>query len=245
MATALYHTAAAPNLFADVDGRYRGMDSAVHTLPTGEANYSTYSLWDTYRALHPLLSLIDAPRNAAFARNLARMTLESPFGPPVWPLQGIETHCMIAWHSVAVMAEALNKGASGLDLATLWPALRHLAFERKDSGLEPYRRLGYIPADTVREAASKTLEYAYDDWAMAKIAEAAARRRMPGAARGRATGATCLTRIPALCARAWPMAPGPRRSIRARWATIPTTGAILPNATPGRRRSWPSTIRKA
>jgi predicted alpha-1,2-mannosidase len=173
MATALYHTAAAPNLFADLDGRYRGMDSAVHTLPAGEANYSTYSLWDTYRALHPLLSLIDAPRNAAFARNLARMTLESPFGPPVWPLQGIETHCMIAWHSVAVMAEAVNKGATGLDLARLWPALRHLAFERNDSGLEPYRRLGYIPADTVREAASKTLEYAYDDWAMAALAEAA------------------------------------------------------------------------
>ncbi|WP_199223612.1 MULTISPECIES: GH92 family glycosyl hydrolase [unclassified Novosphingobium] len=173
MATALYHAAAAPNLFCDVDGRYRAMDSAVRTLPAGEANYSTYSLWDTYRALHPLLSLVDAPRNAAFARNLARMTLESPFGPPVWPLQGIETHCMIAWHSVAVMADALNKGASGLDLATLWPALRHLAFEREDSGLEPYRRLGYIPADTVREAASKTLEYAYDDWAMAAIAAAA------------------------------------------------------------------------
>jgi predicted alpha-1,2-mannosidase len=139
----------------------------------GEGNWSAYSLWDTYRAFHPLLTLIDPDKNAAFARNLARMTLESPSGPPVWPLQGIETHCMIGWHSVVVIAEALTKGAPGIDLATLWPRLRRLAFEEKGNGLEPYRRLGYVPADTVSEAASKTIEYSYDDWAMSKIAEAA------------------------------------------------------------------------
>lgn len=173
MTTALYHTAMAPNLFSDVDGRYRAMDSAVRTLNPGQANYSTYSLWDTYRALHPLLTLIDAERNAAFARNLATMTLESPYGPPVWPLQGIETHCMIGWHSVVVIAEALAKGVQGIDVASLWPVLRRLAFEQADGGLEPYRRLGFIPSDIVREAASKTLEYAYDDHAMAVIADAA------------------------------------------------------------------------
>jgi len=173
MATALYHTAIAPNLFVDSDGRYRGLDSAVHYVAPGEANYSTYSLWDTWRAAHPLLMLIDPVQNVRFARNLARMTLHSPFGPPVWPLQGIETHCMIGWHSLVIIAEAIAKGADGFDLAALWHRLRALVFDDDSHGLEPYRRLGYIPADTVREAASKTLEYGIDDWAMAVIADAA------------------------------------------------------------------------
>lgn len=172
-ATALYHTRLAPTLFADSDGRYRGMDSSVHRLDAGEQNYSTYSLWDTYRAVHPLLSLVDPAQNQRFARNLARMTMESPYGPPVWPLQGIETHCMIGWHSVVVIAEALAKGMEGIDVRALWERLRHLAFEDHRDGLDPYRKLGYIPCDTVKEAASKTLEYAYDDWAMAHIAQAA------------------------------------------------------------------------
>ena len=173
MATALYHTAIAPSLFVDSDGRYRGMDSAVHYAAPGEMNYSTYSLWDTWRAAHPLLTLIDPAQNARFARNLAVMTLQSPFGPPVWPLQGVETHCMIGWHSLVVIADALAKGADGFDLPALWHRLRALAFEDEGHGLEPYRRLGYIPADTVRESASKTIEYGIDDHAMAVIADAA------------------------------------------------------------------------
>lgn len=171
--TAAYHAMLAPTLFSDVDRRYRGMDTAVHTLPAGQHNYSTYSLWDTYRALHPLLTLVAPERNADLVRGLARMTLESPSGPPVWPLQGIETHCMIGWHSAVVIAEALEKGVTGIDVATLWPRFRALAFDETVKGLDPYRRLGYIPSDKVAEAASKTLEYAYDDWAMARIAEAA------------------------------------------------------------------------
>ena len=171
--TAAYHAALAPTLFSDVDGRYRGMDTAVHHVPAGAANYSTYSLWDTYRTLHPLLSLIAPERNGDLVRGLARMTSESPFGPPVWPLQGIETHCMIGWHSAVVIAEALGKGVPGIDAAAVWPRFRQLAFEDRMKGLEPYRELGFIPSDKVAEAASKTLEYAYDDWAMAHIAEAA------------------------------------------------------------------------
>jgi predicted alpha-1,2-mannosidase len=173
IASALYHTAIAPNLFVDSDGRYRGLDSAVHHAGPGEINFSTYSLWDTFRAAHPLLMLIDPEQNLRFVRNLVAMTQESPFGPPIWPLQGIETHCMIGWHVVVIIAEALVKGGGGFDVAALWQRLRTLAFDDDRHGLVPYRQLGYIPADTVREAASKTLEYGIDDWAMAVIADAA------------------------------------------------------------------------
>ena len=173
MASALYHTAIAPNLFIDSDGRYRGMDSAVHSTTQAVGNFSTYSLWDTFRAFHPLLTLVEPERCGQFVRNLVTMAHESPFGLPIWPLQGIETHCMIGWHVVVVIAEALVKGVKGIDVAGLWPIVRKLAFDDDRHGLEPYRRLGYIPADTVRESASKTLEYGIDDWAMAVIADAA------------------------------------------------------------------------
>ncbi|MGN6382113.1 MAG: GH92 family glycosyl hydrolase, partial [Dyella sp.] len=102
--TALYHTMLAPTLFSDVDGRYRGMDLAVHTLPSGSHNYSTYSLWDTYRALHPLLTLVQPERVPDLVNGLIRMAAESPDGPPVWPLQGVETACMIGYHSASVVA---------------------------------------------------------------------------------------------------------------------------------------------
>ncbi len=171
--TAAYHALLAPTLFCDVDGRYRGMDTAVHTVPAGSRNYSTYSLWDTYRTLHPLLTLVQPDRNADLVRGLVRMANESPHGPPVWPLQGIETHCMIGWHSAVVIAEAAAKRVPGIDYAAAWPRFRELAFDRDTKGLDPYRRLGFIPSDKVAEAASKTLEYAYDDWAMATLADVA------------------------------------------------------------------------
>jgi predicted alpha-1,2-mannosidase len=171
--TALYHALLAPTLFSDVDGRYRGMDQAVHRLPPGANNYSTYSLWDTYRALHPLFTLVQADRVPDLMNTLVRMAEESPAGPPIWPLQGIETRCMIGWHSAAVLAEAYAKGFSGVDYRRAWPVFRKRAFENPADGMSEYRRLGYIPSDGIAEAVSKTLEYAYDDWAMAKLAEAA------------------------------------------------------------------------
>jgi predicted alpha-1,2-mannosidase len=171
--TALYHALLAPTLFSDVDGRYRGMDQAVHRLPPGANNYSTYSLWDTYRALHPLFTLVQADRVPDLVNTLVRMAEESPVGPPIWPLQGIETRCMIGWHSAVVLAEAYAKGFSGVDYRRAWPVFRKRAFDNPADGMQEYRRLGYIPSDSVAEAVSKTLEYAYDDWAMAKLAEAA------------------------------------------------------------------------
>ena len=178
MASALYHCFLAPTLFTDRDGRYVGMDREVHEAPADTPAFSTYSLWDTYRALHPLLTLVQPERAAMFTRDLVRQTQQSPYGPPVWQLQGVETGCMIGWHSVSVMAEACAKGIKA-DYAAAWPNIRRRAFDRtfKDSdgslGRGYYYDLGYIPADKIWESVSRTQEYAYDDWAMAVLADAA------------------------------------------------------------------------
>ena len=169
--SALYHTMLAPTLFSDVDGRYRGMDMKVHQLPKGQHNYSTYSLWDTYRAEHPLFTLFQAERVPDLVNGLVRMAQESPNGPPVWPLQGIETVCMIGYHSAVVVAEAQAKGFTGIDYAAAWPVFRKRAMEDDYFGLPEYRKRGYIPSDVEPEAVSKTLEYAYDDWVMSHYAE--------------------------------------------------------------------------
>jgi predicted alpha-1,2-mannosidase len=169
--SALYHTMLAPTLFGDVDGRYRGMDLAVHQLPQGQHNYSTYSLWDTYRALHPLYTLVQPDKVPDIVNGLVRMAAESPEGPPVWPLQGVETGTMIGYHSAVVIAEAQAKGFAGVDYAKAWPIFRKRAFDDDYRGLPWYRKLGFIPADKEWEAVSKTLEYAYDDWALADMAE--------------------------------------------------------------------------
>ena len=171
--TAMYHTMLAPSLFSDVDGRYRGMDMTIHQLPNGAHNYSTYSLWDTYRALHPMFTLIQPERVPDLVNGLVRMAKESPAGPPVWPLQGVETGCMIGYHSAVVIAEAQAKGFTGIDYTSAWPIYRQRALQEDYRGLAQYRKLGYLPSDTVEEAVSKTLEYAYDDWAVAQMAKAA------------------------------------------------------------------------
>ena len=178
MATALYHAQLAPTLFSDVDGRYVGLDRAVHMLAKGEAAYSTYSLWDTYRALHPMLTLIAPDRAKLLVDDLIRQTKQSSYGPPAWPLQGVETGTMIGWHAVAVLAEALAKGIPA-DYAAAWPAIRRRAFDAAGPDLDnsrdraDYATLGYVPADRMFESVSRTQEYAYDDWAMATLADAA------------------------------------------------------------------------
>jgi predicted alpha-1,2-mannosidase len=176
--TSLYHTMLAPTLFSDVDGRYRGMDLKIHQLEQGQNNYSTYSLWDIYRAQHPLLTLYQPDRVPDFVNCLVRMAEESPEGPPVWPLQGVETGCMIGYHSVVLLAEAQAKGFTGIDYAKAWPIYRKRAMDDDYRGLPYYRKLGYIPSDKDWEAVSKTLEYAYDDWAVAHLADAAGEKEL-------------------------------------------------------------------
>ena len=173
--TALYHLLCAPTLFDDVDGQYRGMDGKVHHLPVGAHNYSTFSLWDTYRAAHPAYTLFQRDRVPDFVNCLIRMAQESPAGVPIWPLQGKETFCMTGYHSSSVYAEAYVKGFQGIDFAGLYPALRRRAMDDDYRGLGYYRKLGYIPCDKEEESVSKTMEYVYDDWAVAHVAKAVGR----------------------------------------------------------------------
>jgi predicted alpha-1,2-mannosidase len=163
----------APTLFDDADGRYRGMDGKVHTLAKGAHNYSTFSLWDTYRALHPMFTLILGERVPDFVNCLIRMAEQSPQGVPVWPLQGSETGCMVGYHSAPVVAEALAKGFRGIDAKSAYVVFKKRAEVEDYRGLAAYRKLGYVPCDAQDESASKTLDYSYDDRAVAAIAKAA------------------------------------------------------------------------
>jgi len=179
MASSLYHALLAPTLFSDSDGRYVGLDRQVHRAGPGEAPaYSTYSLWDTYRAVHPLLTLVAPDQAQRLVADLIRQTGQSEYGPPVWPLQGHETGTMIGWHAVPVLAEAEAKGIAA-DYAAAWPGIARRSFDfaapDKDNsrGRDLYDRLGYVPADKVFESISRTQEYAYDDWASARIARRA------------------------------------------------------------------------
>lgn len=171
--TALYHTLLGPTLFMDSDGRYRGPDNAVHQAD-GWTNYSTFSLWDTYRALHPLATLVQPPqRTNDFVNSLLASRRESPYGVlPVWSFHGLETWCMIGYHAAPVIADAYMKGIRGYDAEEALQAMVASANYGPYDGIAAYRELGYVPIDEEGEAASKTLEYAYDDWAIARMAQA-------------------------------------------------------------------------
>ena len=171
--TGLYHMMVAPTLFDDADGKYRGMDGKVHTLPKGEHNFSTFSLWDTYRAAHPMYTLMLPERVTPMVNCLIRMAEQSPEGVPVWPLQGSETGCMDGYHSAPVVAEAIAKGFPGIDPKAAYAVFNKRADHDDYRGLAAYRKLGYVPCDQQDESCSKTCDYAYDDSAVAAIARAA------------------------------------------------------------------------
>jgi predicted alpha-1,2-mannosidase len=170
--TALYHAFLAPTLFDDVDGGYRGLDGQVHRAQ-GFHYHSTFSLWDTYRAAHPLYCLVQRGRVRDFVRSLLAMAEQSPQHTlPVWPLANGETYCMIGYHSISVIAEAWAKGIRDFDLAQALRLLKLQLAQAGYRGLGEYARLGYVPSDREGESVSKTFEYSYDDWAGARIARA-------------------------------------------------------------------------
>jgi len=170
--TALYHCYMAPVVQSDVDRRYRGLDGNIHTAD-GFTNYTIFSLWDTYRAQHPLLTILQTDRVSDMIRSLLAHREESVHGVlPVWSHHANENWCMIGYHSVSVIADAYMKGLGGFDENEALDAMVASAgFDRYD-GIGDYRELGYVPADRQSSAASKTLEFAYDDWAIARMAEA-------------------------------------------------------------------------
>lgn len=171
--TALYHALIAPNLAMDVNGEYRGPDHAVHTAK-GFTFYSTWSLWDVYRAQQPLMTLIQPhERVDDFVQSLIAAQQASPFGIlPVWAYQGLETWCMIGYHAVPVIADAYMKGIRGFDADAALKAMVASATYAPYGDLRDYMKLGYVPEDHEPESVSKTLEYAFDDWTIARMAGA-------------------------------------------------------------------------
>jgi len=174
--TSLYHAFMAPSLFMDVDGSYRGPDHEVHQA-TGFAFHSTFSLWDTYRALHPLLTLTrPAAENNDFVRSLLESWKESPDGLlPVWQFHGQETWTMIGYHAAPVIADAYVKGIRDYSADEALEAMLASATNPRYAGLDQYMKRGWVASDKEREGASKTLEYAYDDWTIARVASAMGR----------------------------------------------------------------------
>jgi predicted alpha-1,2-mannosidase len=186
--TAVYHAFMAPSLFMDSDGRYRGPDNAAHRAD-GFRNYSTFSLWDTYRALHPLLTIVQPEqRTNDIVRSLLAAREASPYGIlPVWAFHGLETWCMIGYHAVPVIADAWMKGIRGYDAQAALDAMVASASYASYGGLDGYMKLSYVPIDREGEAASKTLEYAFDDWTIARMAEGLDRKDVAAAFLHRAT----------------------------------------------------------
>lgn len=170
--SSLYHMMCAPTLADDVNGQYRGFDKQLHQLAAGEHNYSTYSLWDTYRALHPSFTLWQRDRIAPLVNCLIRIAEQSIYGFPVWPLQDGETYCMPGYHAASVMAEACMKKVPGIDWQRAYAAMRKRNMVDDYMGLPLYRELGYIPADKVYESIGKLVEYTYCDWACSHVADA-------------------------------------------------------------------------
>ena len=174
--TSLYHALMAPSVFMDVDGSYRGPDHEIHHAD-GFTYRSTFSLWDTYRALHPLLTLLRPESdNVDFVRSLVASWQEGPDGVlPVWQFQGQETWTMIGYHAVPVIADNWLKGNQGGAAQTALDAMVASATNPRYAGLDQYMKTGWVAADKEREGASKTLEYAFDDWTLARAASAMGR----------------------------------------------------------------------
>lgn len=166
--TSMYHTKIHPNTFQDVNGEYRGMDMKVHRA-TDRTHYTLYSLWDTFRALHPLYSLTDTRYNNDFV--LAMMAKYRESGRlPVWELWSNETNTMIGYHSIPVMADAILKGYYTGDTEQAYEAMKASAMA-DGQGLRDYRHLHYIPREKEANSVSKTVEYAFDDYAIAQVAK--------------------------------------------------------------------------
>ena len=166
--TALYHTMMAPNIFSDVDGRYRGRDLQIHAIEQKIPQYTVFSLWDTYRATHPLFTIIDQKRTNAYINTFLRQFDEGG-DLPVWELAGNETECMIGFHSASVISDAYVKGIQGFSAEK---ALKAMEFTSNldEYGKTMFRDYGLISSDWESESVSKALEYAYDHWCIAQMA---------------------------------------------------------------------------
>jgi predicted alpha-1,2-mannosidase len=168
--TALYHSFISPSLYEDADGSYRGLDQNIHRSD-GFTNYTTFSLWDTYRALHPLFTLLQPKRTSDMIESMLAHQKQSVHGMlPVWSHHGNENWCMIGYHAVSVIADAAVKGVYTGDLKRALDACVATATYGPYDGIAEYMKLGYVPQERSRNSVSMSLEYAYDDWAVSRLA---------------------------------------------------------------------------
>ena len=165
--TALYHSLLAPALFSDLNNEYTGPDNKVHTT-SGDKRFTVFSLWDTFRAAHPLFTLILPEEVPGLINSMLSFYQESGL-LPVWELEGNETNTMIGYHSIPVIADAYLKGFTGFDAEEAFEAMIKSSMQNF-RGLRHYREFGFIPSDQENESVSKALEYAYDDWSIAAMA---------------------------------------------------------------------------
>ena len=168
--TSVYHACLHPFIFQDADGKYRELDKNI-----GEAkdftNYTVFSLWDTYRALHPLFNLVQREINADIVNSmLAHYDRSVEKMLPIWSFYGNETWCMIGYHAVSVIADAILKDVEGFDYERAYEAMKTTAMNPNYDCLPEYAELGWVPFDKEKESVSKSLEYAYDDYCIAQAA---------------------------------------------------------------------------
>ncbi|MCF4101870.1 GH92 family glycosyl hydrolase [Gillisia sp. M10.2A] len=169
--TALYHTMLSPILYEDVDGQYLGLDQNIHTS-NGFTNYTVFSLWDTYRALHPLFNIIQPDRNNDMIKSMLAHHDQSVHNMlPIWSHYANENWCMIGYHATSVIADAIAKKVGDFDIAHALKASVNTANVEYFDGLGDYMKYHYVPEDKSHSSVSKTLELAYNDWCIAQIAK--------------------------------------------------------------------------
>lgn len=170
--TSMYHAFINPTTYMDVDGNYKGLDQNVHQAK-GFTNYTTFSLWDTYRALHPLFNIVQPKRNRDMVNSmLAHFNQSTLKMLPIWSNSANDNWCMSGYHSVSVIADAIvNGNATGIDANKALDACIATANQRMYDGIALYIDKGYIPTDKNGVGVSTTLEYAYDDWCIAQLAK--------------------------------------------------------------------------
>ncbi|WP_338391144.1 GH92 family glycosyl hydrolase [Fulvitalea axinellae] len=167
--TAMYHSKTAPATYSDVNGEYQGGDYKLHKAPKGTNIYSTFSLWDTFRAVHPLMTITNPDIVNDMVRSMVAFYEESG-KLPVWGLQGNDTGCMWGYHAVSVIGEAYLKGFRDYDVEKAYEAMKTSAMQ-DIRYTDLYKKYGYIPFDLTNQSVSKTQEYNYGDWVIAQVAK--------------------------------------------------------------------------
>lgn len=169
--TALYHTMVQPNTMSDANGEYMATDYTTRRLKEGETHYSTFSLWDTFRAAHPLYTLLHTDKTEDFVKSMIRQYDDYGY-LPIWQLWGQDNYCMIGNHSIPVIVDAVLKGIAGIDAKKAYEAVRNSSLtSHPNSPFDVWEKYGYMPENIQTQSVSITLEQAYDDWCVAQLAK--------------------------------------------------------------------------